>query len=471
MHLSNLLSFQLLALAPFTAGITVDADSAQSLKDAATTAAASAVNYYNNRDPSVRNIPGQFYNTWWEGGAFFTFLINYWHWTGDDQYNDLVNKGMLNQKGDANDFDPASASMYMGNDDQEFWALAATTAIEQKFPDVPNNPSWLSLAQGAFNDFVARWETDKASCGGGLRWQVNSIQGSGYNAKNSISNAGFMQLAARLARFTNNQTYADWADTVWDWTMSVPLLDNQTWFLNDSILINQNCGAPNDQQWSYNYGSYIAGLAYMYNFTNGAARYKTGIDGLMGQLFERFFPAEYGSNTLSEISCEPYGTCNRDQIIYKGLITNWLSLVAQLAPYTYGEIEPKMKKSAEAAGTQCSGPNNECGIVWHNTTWDGTDGIEQEMAALSAFANALVFFQYGSSGYTAPETPAPVTSTTGGNSTSDPSGGMAGGGEQTVPQPKPVNTGDRAGAAILTVIFATAWIGMMVWVAYGEFRF
>jgi mannan endo-1,6-alpha-mannosidase len=111
---SQLLLFgQLLVNVPLALGLKVDADSADSLKSAAQTAAASAVNFYNNRDPSVRNIPGQFYNTWWEGGAFFTFLINYWHWTGDDQYNDIVNKGMLWQKGDSNDFDPNNASLYM----------------------------------------------------------------------------------------------------------------------------------------------------------------------------------------------------------------------------------------------------------------------------------------------------------------------------------------------------------------------
>jgi len=133
---------------------------------------------------------------------------------------------------------------------------------------VPNNPSWLSLAQGAFNDFVDRWNEDKVDCGGGLRWQVNSIQGSGFNSKDAISNGNFFQLAARLARYTNNDTYSKWADTVYDWTLSVPLLSDRTWFLNDSIQINKDCGAPNPQQWSYNYGSYIAGLAYMYNIVS-----------------------------------------------------------------------------------------------------------------------------------------------------------------------------------------------------------
>lgn len=191
----------------------------------------------------------------------------------------------------------------------------------------------------------------------------------------------------------------------------------------------------------------------------------------MAQLFKTFFPQQYGGNILSEVSCEPYHDCNRDQIIYKGLITNWLSLIAQLAPYTLGEIEPKLKGSAEAAGTQCSGPNNECGIAWHNATWDGTNGIEQEMAALSAFANTLVLYQSAPSGsYTPPSSPAPVTADTGGNSTSNPSGGQSGGGEQNLPTPKKVTAGDRAGAAILTIVFTTTWIGMMVWVAYGEFK-
>lgn len=37
---------------------------------------------------------------WWLCGAMFNELINYWHYTGDDTYNDLVREGMIFQMGE-----------------------------------------------------------------------------------------------------------------------------------------------------------------------------------------------------------------------------------------------------------------------------------------------------------------------------------------------------------------------------------
>ena len=37
---------------------------------------------------------------WWEAGAMFGQLIDYWYYTGDSQYNNLVKDGILHQIGD-----------------------------------------------------------------------------------------------------------------------------------------------------------------------------------------------------------------------------------------------------------------------------------------------------------------------------------------------------------------------------------
>lgn len=152
-------------------------------------------------------------------------------------------------------------------------------------------------------------------------------------------------------------------------------------------------------------------------------------------------------------------------------MANWLSTIALIVPYTYPTILPKLQGSAVAAGKQCSGPDSACGMQWFNATYDGTSAIEQEMSALSIFSNTLVGFTSPSgtssgSSYQAPDSPAPVTANTGGNSTSNPTGGQSTTGYQP-PKLKTITTGDRAGAAILTLIFATAWIGMMVWLVLG----
>lgn len=40
---------------------------------------------------------------WWQAGAMFGTLLDYWHYTGDDQYNNIVRDGLIHQFGDNND--------------------------------------------------------------------------------------------------------------------------------------------------------------------------------------------------------------------------------------------------------------------------------------------------------------------------------------------------------------------------------
>jgi mannan endo-1,6-alpha-mannosidase len=142
--------------------------------------------------------------------------------------------------------------------------LAAITGAELNFPDQSGQPSWLALAQGVFNTQVPRW--DPLTCNGGMRWQIWPYQ-AGYGEKNSISNGGLFQLSARLARYTNNQTYGDWAEKIWDWCTSTPLVNTNTsvWDIADLVTVDSNCASSSNIQWTYNYGTFISGAAYMYN--------------------------------------------------------------------------------------------------------------------------------------------------------------------------------------------------------------
>ena len=141
--------------------------------------------------------------------------------------------------------------------------MAAITAAELKYPDVPEKPSWLGLAQAVLNTQWARWDTTK--CGGGLRWQLYPYQ-AGYTTKNSVSNGGFFQLAARLATYTGNASYAKLADEMWDWSIGSPLVNPQTWHIGDTTSMESNCTDLGNIQWPYNNAMYLMGAAYMYNY-------------------------------------------------------------------------------------------------------------------------------------------------------------------------------------------------------------
>lgn len=141
--------------------------------------------------------------------------------------------------------------------------MAAMSAAENKFPDPPKDqPQWLALAQAVFNSQAVRW--DNATCNGGLRWQVFTFN-NGYHYKNTISNGCFFNIAARLARYTGNSSYAEWAETMWDWSTQIGIIGAQYQFY-DGTDANINCIDVNHIQWTYNAGVYLLGAAHMYSF-------------------------------------------------------------------------------------------------------------------------------------------------------------------------------------------------------------
>ena len=183
--------------------------------------------------------------------------------TGDTTYNSETTTATVFQAGTAGDFMPSNQTETEGNDDQVFWAFTAMDATELNYPAPPSSdPSWLAMCQAVFNEQASRW--DASTCGGGLRWQIFTWN-AGYTYKNSPANGGFFMLASRLARYTGNTTYVTWAEKEWDWFSNSVLFDNSTYTVFDGTSDVANCSDADHTQWSYNYGLYLGGLAYLYN--------------------------------------------------------------------------------------------------------------------------------------------------------------------------------------------------------------
>ena len=159
------------------------------IKKTAATVAWDMLQYYHGNEsgqtPGILPGPppaGDYY--WWEGGAMWGTLIDYWYLTGDTTYNDLTMQAIQWQTGPDDDFQPPNVTLSLGNDDQGFWGMTAMLAAEEKFPDPPaDKPQWLALAQGVFNT-QASPERHDDTCGGGLRWQIPPTN-PGYSYKNS----------------------------------------------------------------------------------------------------------------------------------------------------------------------------------------------------------------------------------------------------------------------------------------------
>ena len=197
--------------------------------------------------------------------------IDYWHYTGDTTYVKQTTEAILYQA-DApkNAFMPPNFTASLGNDDQAFWGMAAMLAAEVKFPDPPQGQaSWLELAQATFNTQAAPDRHD-SDCNGGLHWQVPSTN-LGYNYKNTIANGCFFNLGARLARYTGNKTYTDWAEKTWDWIHGVGYIDEE-WNVFDGGYTETNCSVVAKAQFSTNVAVIIHGAAMMYNLVSTRAQ-------------------------------------------------------------------------------------------------------------------------------------------------------------------------------------------------------
>ncbi|KAL4816229.1 glycosyl hydrolase family 76-domain-containing protein [Aspergillus spinulosporus] len=431
-------------------GVELDLDNIASVKEACYAIAKNMLSHYTGYKPGdvPGNLPDPYY--WWEAGAMFNALIDYWFYTGDSQWNKITSQALIWQAGESGSFMPANQTRTEGNDDQGFWAFAAMSAAERNFPmprgrhEAPG-PDWLAMAQATFNTQAWRWDTEK--CGGGLRWQIFTWN-AGYMYKNTISNGCFFNLAARLARYTGNQTYADWATKVWDWTHAVGLMTEDYSFY-DGASVDGNCSNFDHVQWTYNAGVYLLGAAAMYNYTNGDPLWRQRTEGIINAAHVFFADSPSSKDIMYERACEPINTCEVDQRAFKGFLARWMAQSTQFAPFTYDMVMPRLRSSALAAAKTCTGGSDgaECSLKWTEQKYTGGPAggdVGIQMAALEVLQSTLI-----------QKVEPPVTKEEGGRSKGDPAGGS----EPPVLMPallvREIKTGDRVGAALVTIFLGS----------------
>lgn len=416
-----------------TAAVQLDITSTDSIKSAAKSISTNLRSYYTGDNPgdTPGNLPDPYY--WWECGAMFNAFIDYWYYTGDDQYNTMTTQALEHQIGDYNAFMPENQTKTLGNDDQAFWGMAAMSAAENKLPDLGDGkPSWLALAQAVFNTQKDRW--DETTCAGGLRWQIFTFN-NGYNYKNTISNGCFFNIASRLYKYLGNDTYSEWAEKAWEWEMASGLM-SADYHYYDGTDDTTNCTIINKIQWTYNAGVHMAGAAAMWNVTQNDT-WRGRLEGII-EAAGVFFK----DNVMTEVACENNGKCDVDQRSFKAYLARWMGYTAIVAPWTRDSIDPLLQASAQAAAKQCTGGTNQtsCGLRWiDNGVNDGSFGVGEQMAAMEVI-QALLY----------PSASGPATQTSGGISESDPDAGS------NVPNSpitfNSITTGDKAGASILTLL-------------------
>lgn len=93
---------------------------------------------------------------------------------------------------------------------------------------------------------------------------------------------------------------------------------------------------------------------------------------------------------------------------------------------------------------------------WYQKKWDGWNGLEEQLSATNVLFSVLAHPD---------DSKGPVTSDTGGSSKGDPGAGQSDP-NSNKPTLKKITAGDKAGASILTVLFAGMWLGLLGWMLF-----
>ena len=388
---------------------------------------------------------------WWEGGLAFGLMIENVYLCENDTFTYLLQEALIEQSGTDWDFMPSSQTMVEGNDDQGVWGLTLMTAAERNFSRAANGtesrddiPSWITMVQAIYNTMLARWDT--TYCNGGLRWQIYTWN-NGYNYKNTIANGCLFNIAARLGRYFNNQTYLDEAEKVFDWLVDVDFvsLNGSSSKIYDGATTTTNCTYMTTIEWSYNYGIILGGAAYMYNATNGSATWESRVSNLWDGAVSAFFNED---GIMYEQQCQAAKSCNTDQRAFKSLFSMMLEYTYILVPSLKDEIYEKLTTSAVAAAGSCDGgyDGHTCGMNWFNATNDGYYGLGEQLCALGVIQSLLgedrpSMYQESTNEYMASGDASAGTSTS--ESTNE---------EALLENQITVTTGDKVGAAFITAI-------------------
>ncbi|CAI4896243.1 CKB_collapsed_G0042840.mRNA.1.CDS.1 [Saccharomyces cerevisiae] len=444
--------FTFLSFFKATHAMDLDTTSKTSICDATALIQGGMLDYYEGTryGGTVGMFQSPYY--WWHAGEAFGGMLENWFLCENDTYQELLYDALLAQTGSNYDYIPSNQTMVEGNDDQGIWGITVMGAVERNFTDPGDGkPGWLAMVQAVFNTMYSRWDSEH--CGGGLRWQIFTWN-SGYNYKNTVSNACLFQIAARLGRYTGNTTYLEVAEQVFDWLVDVGyVVLNDTANVFDGAEIDTNCTDITKIEWTYNHGIVLGGLAYMYNATNGTGEWETSLTKILNGAKSYFFK----DSIMYESACQDYGTCNTDQRTFKSIFSRMLGLTSVMAPFTRDTIDDLIKTSAEAAAKSCNGgtDGHTCGLNWQKQTNDGYYGLGEQMSALEVIQNLLIH-----------DRPAPYKEDNGGTSKGDANAGLNSSTTNVLQNNLNIKKGDRAGAAIITAVILSVLTGGAVWMLF-----
>jgi mannan endo-1,6-alpha-mannosidase len=162
----------------------------------------------------------------------------------------------------------------------------------------------------------------------------------------------------------------------------------------------------------------------------------------------------FTNNVMYEVACESNGKCDNDQKTFKAYFSRWMAATTKIAPYTASTIMNLLATSATACAKTCTAgeDGNQCGLQWKMEANDGSLGPGEQMAAVQVFSGLL-----------AGEVAGALTNQTGGTSEGDSTAGTTA--NDNPLKYSTITTGEKAGAAILTLTVLIGLFSGVLWMA------
>lgn len=165
---------------------------------------------------------------WWTYGVVWNSMVNYVSFTKDSTFKQKTIEALVCQSRgkDANlNFWNEAQGPALAIDDITWWANAALTAVGAGL-DEPSHVdiTWLQMAENAYAAIADQADNRRPlnDCPNaavnnlGIWWKIQPSPG--YTWVSSITNAGYMSMAARLYRQTRRQEYLDRVNDIWEFS-------------------------------------------------------------------------------------------------------------------------------------------------------------------------------------------------------------------------------------------------------------
>ncbi len=342
---------------------------------------------------------------WWPSANAVEMLIDFMHSTGTAEYDTTIERLYDLQKNRITRMERVVAELkrrkQWSESDQARWQRRQDQAVtrreggeaEEYYTDFQNEylddsgwwgitwlkmydrtkaPRYLATARTIHAHMAKNWNAEK---GGGVMWSEDADK----QRPNAITNNLFLILSARLHHRTQEKTYLEWAEKTLRW------FDDQKLYDGTAVV---DAPGHKDDHWSYNQGTYLGGLAALFEATSKAEYLERAARVTEGLL------ESSGLLTKDGVIVEKLGT-NGDASLFKGVFARYLAQVGRLLraserhAATAEKIERVLQASLVSMTQHGMGPDGMFVADWHRDGKDRTTNFNTHVSGLLLIAACL----------------------------------------------------------------------------------